>query len=103
MLAYLLFFFVVFGSKVLLAAITIFLLLPSDRRCNRCEADTILIRMSAPGRALARLLGGRIQRRWCPGCGWGGLARVDSRGRRDAAFRIHLRSARPRTSDRKTQ
>ncbi len=103
MLAYLLFFFVVFGSKVLLAAITIFLLLPSDRRCNRCEADTILIRMSAPGRVLARLSGGRVQRRWCPGCGWGGLARVDRRGRSDAAFRIRLRTRQPRASDRKTR
>jgi hypothetical protein len=75
MLYWLLFFFVAVGAKLLLALVTIYLLLPSERSCNQCDGETLLLRMGRGGRLLARVFLGRLQRRWCPGCGWEGLAR----------------------------
>jgi hypothetical protein len=75
MLFYWLLFFVAFGAKVLLAFVMIYLLLPSDRQCSQCDEDTLLIRMNRMGRIGFGLSFGRVQWRWCPRCGWEGLAR----------------------------
>jgi hypothetical protein len=72
---WLLFFFVAFGAKVFLALVMIFLLLPMDRSCSQCDDDTLLIRPNRVGRLGFALSLGRVQWRWCPGCGWEGLAR----------------------------
>lgn len=74
-LYWLFFFFVAFGAKVLLAFAMIFLLLPTDRSCNQCDEDTLLIRVNRLGRMGAALTFGLVQWRWCPRCGWEGLAR----------------------------
>jgi hypothetical protein len=75
MFYWLLFFFVAFGSKLLLALVTIWLVFPAETRCNGCDGETLLIRMGPAGRAVSRLLLGRLQRRWCPHCGWEGMVR----------------------------
>lgn len=72
---WLLFFFLAFGSKVLLAFAMIYLLLPSDKFCNQCDEETLLIRANRAGRIGFALSFGRVQWRWCPRCGWEGLAR----------------------------
>jgi hypothetical protein len=72
---YTLFLFVAFGSKLLLALAMIYMLLPSERSCNSCNEDTLLIRPGRSGKIFSRLTFGRVQRRWCPRCGWDGLAR----------------------------
>ena len=75
MLAYLLFFFAAVGAKLILAVLTIFLLLPTDRRCTECDGETLLVRMGGFGRFVSRLMFGILQRRWCPRCGWEGTTR----------------------------
>jgi hypothetical protein len=70
------FFFVAFGSKVVLAAATIYLLLPRERRCDECDGETIPIRMGLTARSFSRVFAGKVQRRWCPQCGWEGLTRT---------------------------
>ncbi|MEX2583355.1 MAG: hypothetical protein WD766_08775 [Gemmatimonadota bacterium] len=75
---WLFFFFVAFGSKVLLAFVMIYLLLPTDHRCNQCDEETLLIRMRRAGQIGSALTRGRVQWRWCPRCGWEGLARRTS-------------------------
>ena len=75
MVAYLLFFFAAVGAKLVLAVVTIFLLLPTDRRCSECDGETLLVRMGPVGRRISRALFGALQRRWCPRCGWEGYAR----------------------------
>ena len=79
MLYWYLFFFVTVGAKLVGAALMIYLLLPTDRRCSRCDEETLLMRPNRMGRIGARLFFGRVQWRWCPRCGWEGLAR---RGKR---------------------
>jgi hypothetical protein len=76
---WLLFFFVTIGAKLVLALITIYFLLPSYRSCNRCDEDTLLVRTNAMSRIAFRLFFGRVQWRWCPRCGWEGLARTGRR------------------------
>ena len=78
---HLLFFFVAFGAKVVLAVAMIYLLFPSDRECPQCSAETLPLRMGAVGRFTRRLLLGTIQRRWCPRCGWEGTTRTGRSGR----------------------
>jgi hypothetical protein len=73
---WILFFFIAFGAKALLAFVMIYLIFPSDRVCNVCDGETLPVRMGAPGRLMQTLLLGRVQRRWCPRCGWEGLTRV---------------------------
>jgi hypothetical protein len=70
-----LFFFVAFGAKALLGFVMIYLLLPSDRSCSQCDEDTLLVRTNRAGRFGFAMSRGRVQWRWCPGCGWEGLAR----------------------------
>ncbi|HUE96552.1 MAG TPA: hypothetical protein VMN39_07820 [Longimicrobiaceae bacterium] len=72
---WLLFFFLAFGAKVLLALVMIFMLLPSDRTCSQCDEETLLIRAHRLGRFGSALTLRRVQWRWCPRCGWEGLAR----------------------------
>lgn len=83
MLFWISFFFVAFGAKVVLALATIYLILPEERSCVHCDADTLSVRMGPAGRLLARAMLGTVERRWCPSCGWEGLARAP-RGGRDA-------------------
>lgn len=74
---YLLYFFVTFISKAILAVAVCYLIFPTDRTCDRCDCETLPVRMGPVGRAASRLLGGRLQRRWCPRCGWQGMTRGD--------------------------
>jgi len=73
---YSLFFFVAFGSKAVLALVTIYFIIPSERSCPECDGDTIPLRMSLPGRVMARLLMRTVERRWCPRCRWEGMTRT---------------------------
>lgn len=75
MIYYILFLFIAFGSKLLLALLMIYMLLPSVRSCNSCDGETLLIRPTGSRRVLYALTLGRVQRRWCPRCGWDGFAR----------------------------
>jgi len=75
MLAYLLFIFVAFGSKLVLALLTIYYLFPSDASCPGCDGETLLVRMSRGGRLLSLVFLGRVRSRWCPRCRWEGLTR----------------------------
>jgi hypothetical protein len=78
---WLLFFFVAFGAKCILATIMIYLLLPADRECSRCDGETLLLQGGHVSRFTSWFLMHRVQRRWCPGCGWEGLARrIDESG-----------------------
>jgi hypothetical protein len=79
MWAYLLFLFVAVVAKLVLAALTIFLLFPTDRFCMECDGETLLVRMGTFGRGVSRVLRGALQRRWCPRCGWEGITRVPYR------------------------
>jgi|GEM_PF-2041343 len=92
-----LFIFIALGAKVILALVTIFMLLPSDRRCSGCGQETLLMEMAGALAVLALAMGGRIERRWCPGCGWDGLGRC----RPDARCYVPVdpaRSSRPTRS-----
>lgn len=79
MLTWLFFFFVAFGSKVLLAMAMIYFLFPADRVCSECDGETLPVRMGAVGRGVSRIMLGRLQRRWCPRCGWEGMTRTGRR------------------------
>ncbi len=92
---WLLFFFIAFGAKVLLAFAMVYLLLPTDTSCSQCDEETLLIRTNPVGRAGFALSFGRVQLRWCPRCGWEGLTR---RASRQATHETRL--ARPRTPTR---
>jgi hypothetical protein len=76
MLLWLLFFFIAFGSKVILATAMIYLMLEEERGCPSCDGETVLMRMGFLGGALSRLSSGRVQKRWCPRCGWEGMTRT---------------------------
>ena len=89
---YVLFIFVAFGSKLVLAAVTIYLIVPADPQCGRCERETLLIRMGPIGRLFAPLLLWTVQRRWCPACGWEGFCRISRRARREN-LRIRVQPA----------
>ena len=70
-----LFIFLAFVSKALLAFVMIYLLLPTERSCSQCDEETLQIRANRLGRLGFALSFGRVQWRWCPRCGWEGLAR----------------------------
>lgn len=76
---WLLFFFVAFFAKALLAFVMIYLLLPTDQSCSQCDEETLLIRVNRVGRIGFALTYGHVQWRWCPRCGWEGLARRGGR------------------------
>ena len=75
LLYYVFFLFVAFISKLLLALVMIYLLLPADRRCDDCDEETLLIEPGPGVRLISWLAFGSVQRRWCPRCNWYGLAR----------------------------
>jgi hypothetical protein len=81
MLYYLLFSFLAVGAKLILALAMIYFLLPGDRNCNLCDSETLLLQMAGGRRWMSRLCLGRLQRRWCPQCGWEGYARARAMGR----------------------
>jgi hypothetical protein len=70
-----LFIFVAFVAKVLLAFAMIYILLPNERSCAQCDGETLLIRGNRLSRIGSALTLGRVQWRWCPRCEWEGLAR----------------------------
>lgn len=74
-LYWILFFFVALGAKLILGVLTIYLLLPTDRRCSQCDEETLLIRPERLGRIAARASLGLLQWRWCPRCDWEGMSR----------------------------
>lgn len=81
-----------FGSKLLLALMVIYYLLPRERRCTVCDGETVRLTarrgFALPGRLL------RVHRRFCLGCGKTLLAR----GERDA--RVWVGDARERAPER---
>ena len=72
---WLLFIFVAFLSKALLAFAMIYILLPNQRSCAQCDEETLLIRGGRIARIGSAIAFGRVQWRWCPRCGWEGLCR----------------------------
>jgi hypothetical protein len=68
-----LFFFVLLGSKVLLGAVAVYMLLPQDPKCVICDAEMLPIECAPGTGRLFRLL--RLQRRWCMECRRETLAR----------------------------
>lgn len=75
MFYYLLFFFLTVGAKLVMAAVMIYYLLPVDRRCSHCDEETLLMGGDGGARFRDRIFLGRVQRRWCPRCGWEGSTR----------------------------
>lgn len=90
----LLFGLVATGAQLLPAAIAIYFLLPTDRRCEACDGETLLVRPGPLGYVCSALAFGRLQRRWCPACGREALARAPLR----IAHRLRARG-RPRPAD----
>ena len=76
MLTWIFFFFIAFGAKLVLAAAMCYFIFPAERTCDECNADTLPVRMSAPGRVMSKVMLGRLQKRWCPRCGWQGITRT---------------------------
>lgn len=76
MLMWLLFFFLAFGSKVVLAFAMIYLMLEADRACPSCDNETMAIRLEGWKRSLGFLTRGYVEHRWCPRCQWDGLTRT---------------------------
>jgi hypothetical protein len=61
-------------TVMLLAPVALLIaLLPTGRDCPRCTAETLPIRS-----ALLRPLRKLVSQRWCPACGWEGMARVSA-------------------------
>ena len=71
--AILAFAFATLGSKLLLGLWCVWVLLPAERECARCDGETTQIEARRGLRALYRWC--RIQDRWCPNCGESFLAR----------------------------
>ena len=65
--------FAALGSKVLLSAWIIWIFLPSDVECSRCDGFTAQVEARRGLRTIFRWC--RIQERWCPACGEHFLAR----------------------------
>jgi hypothetical protein len=61
-----LFFFVLLGSKLVMGAIAVYLLLPRDSTCAICDAEMLPIMHARGTVRLLRLL--RVQRHWCMEC-----------------------------------
>jgi hypothetical protein len=76
MLTWIAFFFVAFFAKVGLAMAMCYLIFPRERTCDGCDAETLPVRMGLAGRTMSRLMRGRLQKRWCPRCGWTGVTRT---------------------------
>lgn len=76
MLTWIAFFFVAFFAKLGLAMAMCYLIFPSERTCDECNAETLPVRMGLAGRLMSRVMLGRLQKRWCPRCGWEGITRT---------------------------
>lgn len=76
MLTWIAFFFVAFIAKLLLAAAMCYFIFPAYRSCDECNGETLPVRMGPAGRLMSRLMLGRLQKRWCPRCGWQGITRT---------------------------
>jgi hypothetical protein len=59
-------FFVLLGSKILLAVIAVYMLIPRDAACTLCDAQLLPLQHARGTDRLLRLL--RLQRRWCMEC-----------------------------------
>lgn len=84
LMMWLLFFFLAFGAKALLAVVMIFLVLDSERDCASCATETLPLQMTGWDRVMSVLSLGYVQRRWCPRCGWEGLTRTGRMNRAGA-------------------
>jgi hypothetical protein len=84
LMMWLLFFFLAFGAKVLLALVMIFLVLDSERDCASCATETLPLQMTGWNRVASVLSLGYVQLRWCPRCGWEGLTRTGRTNRAGA-------------------
>lgn len=93
---WLLFIFVAFVSKVFLAFVMIYILLPNERCCAQCDEETLLLRGGRLSRMGTALTFGRVRWRWCPRCGWEGLARRVSSEPRSAG---EVAPRKPKTSN----
>lgn len=96
MLTWILFFFLAFGAKVVLAFAMIYFIFPGDRVCNECDGETLPLQMGPAGRLFSKLMLGAVQRRWCPRCGWEGLTRTGHLRRAWMAPESGPRAATPR-------
>ena len=65
--------FATLGSKVLLGLWIVWVFLPTEAECGRCDGFTTRLEPPRGLRTICRLC--RIHRRWCPGCGESFLAR----------------------------
>jgi hypothetical protein len=92
---YLLYVVVTFVSKAVLAGIVCWFLVPAERSCDGCDAETLPVRMGGVGRAASWLTGGRLQRRWCPRCRWEGLTRTGGLPSAEAGDAARRRRALP--------
>ena len=61
-----LFFFVLLGSKIVLGAVAVYLLLARDPTCDLCNSEMLPLTHPRGTGRLLRLL--RLQRRWCMEC-----------------------------------
>ena len=68
-----LFFFVLLGSKILLGAVVVYMLVPHEIECTICDAETLPLQHPRGTILVLRLL--RLQRRWCMECRRESLAR----------------------------
>ena len=82
-----LFWFVLLGSKLVLGAVVMHMLLPRDRSCAVCDAELIPLEHARGSARIMRLL--RLQRLWCMECD------RQSLGRMHARTRMVARAARP--------
>src|SRR5687767_3984843 len=67
-------FFVLLGSKIVIGAVAIYLLLSRDATCVTCDAEMLPIEHPRGTIRLLRAL--RLQRRWCMECQRGALTRA---------------------------
>ena len=65
--------FATLGSKVLLGLWIVWVFLPTEPECSRCNGFTTLLEPRRGLRTFYRMC--RIRHRWCPGCGEDFLAR----------------------------
>jgi hypothetical protein len=91
---WLLFFFLAFGAKVVLAVAMIYLMLEAERDCPSCAADTLPVKLDGWKRMLGPVSLGYVQLRWCPRCGWEGLTRAGRMGSAESVSRAGAPSMR---------
>jgi hypothetical protein len=82
-----LFWFVLLGSKLVLSAVVIYMLLPKDRECAICNAETLPVEAPRVFRGVMKLM--RIQRYWCVECDRESIGRPakSAAGARDVTLR----------------